>query len=84
MSVRRLDVVIINHAAFQEKLLMEHSSPSELVSELTRIHSANVVGPTLLSLAALSALERTSGRLVFISSGSAIATPPFHVIYAAR
>ncbi len=72
---------IINHAAFQDKLLLEYASSDELTAETRRICEVNMVGPTVASVKALPLLEATGGRLVFVSSGSSIVTPPFHAIY---
>jgi hypothetical protein len=79
----RLDVVVLNHAAFQDTLLSEYENEAVLEAEAKRIFDVNVAGMAVAAIKALKYLDPV-GRIAFVSSGSSIATPPFHVLYGAR
>jgi NAD(P)-dependent dehydrogenase (short-subunit alcohol dehydrogenase family) len=79
----RLDAVVLNHAAFQDTLLLEYENDAVLEAEAKRICDVNIAGMALAAMKALRYLDAT-GRIAFVSSGSSIATPPFHVLYGAR
>ena len=84
MCLPRLDAVILNHAAFQDQLLLEYESSSALAADVTRVLQANVVGSASAAMEAIPVLAAVKGRLVFVSSGSVIVPPPSHAIYAGR
>lgn len=79
----RLDVMLLNHAAFQHSLFSQYASADELSGSLERIFRVNVVGTTSAAWAAVPHLAASSGRLVLTSSGSRIAPTPFHGAYGA-
>lgn len=80
----RLDALVLNHAAFQDSLLLEYADTAALAAELRRLCEVNIVGIMVAAMKALPLLHATGGRLVFVSSGSTIVAPPFHTAYGAR
>lgn len=80
----RLDVLLLNHAAFQYSFMFEAESAAALAAEANRILQPNVVGTVVAAWAAMPALAASGGRLAVTSSGGAYVIPPSLGFYGGR
>lgn len=77
-GIERLDVLVHN-AAIMRRAIVEDAP----VAEWREALDTNVVAPAELTRVLLPALRRTRGIVVFLSSGAARRSVPFHTVYSA-
>lgn len=82
----RVDTLVINHAMFDDSALMEYTSSEAAGEKLEKMLRVNTIAPMRLALDFLPHMRaeasREAGRIVFVSSGTAKASAPFHALYA--
>lgn len=79
----RLDVLMLNHAAVDDALVVEYADAAALAAAAAPVLNANVLGSMLAARAALPALAAARGHIAVVSSASTIAPAPFHAVYVA-
>jgi len=76
----RIDILLINHAAFDDQLFIHYDNITSLDSMIHQF-KVNVMGNAYMTRAALPYLENTEGHIAVVSSGSAKIAAPFHIGY---
>jgi NAD(P)-dependent dehydrogenase (short-subunit alcohol dehydrogenase family) len=79
----RIDVLILNHASVDDKLLLEHTSLESVQKGLETVIHSNLFGSAYATYAAMPYLEKSRGHIAVISSASANIPAPFHSAYVA-
>lgn len=64
-----IDVLVLNHALIDDSLVLEYTSEAALQRHVLAPMRVNFEGSVRLALSALPSLERSSGRIVVVSSG---------------
>jgi NAD(P)-dependent dehydrogenase (short-subunit alcohol dehydrogenase family) len=64
-----IDVLVLNHALIDDSLVLEYQDEAALQRHVLSPMRVNYVGSVRLARAALPSLERSSGRIVVVSSG---------------
>lgn len=76
-----IDILVLNHAAVDNALLVEYANASSLAEAAASVLSTNVLGAMTASWAALPHLIASRGHIAVVSSASTVAPSPFHSIY---
>ena len=79
----RLDVLLLNHASVDDRMLVEYANGSDVAAGINAVMGANLVGSATAVAAALPHLEATAGHIAIVSSASAHVPAPFHPAYVA-
>jgi corticosteroid 11-beta-dehydrogenase isozyme 1 len=76
-----VDIVFLNHAVTDTKLLAEYNSSDAVIETYERTFRTNVLGSIRVGMGLLPKLEEQGGVLVVVGSGSALVPAPFHSAY---
>ena len=79
----RIDLLVLNHAAVDDSLVLEYANVSSLAAASATVLNSNVLGAISATRAALPHLVASSGHIAVVSSASTIAPSPFHSVYVA-
>jgi NAD(P)-dependent dehydrogenase (short-subunit alcohol dehydrogenase family) len=76
-----IDILLLNHAAFDDQLFLDHKDAKSLDDTMSFQFQVNVMGSAYATRAALPSLEKRAGHIAVVSSGSAKIAAPFHAGY---